>query len=128
MTQQALSTENAINGETLVKDKHNETETPLKVLVVEDSLAELMRLKVIISKNGYEVFSATNGKQALQLLETQQVHLIVSDWRMPEVTGIELCRKVSQESKYGHPYIILLTDFNTQSDLIAGMDAGADDF
>lgn len=102
--------------------------TPISVLIVEDSLSEQMRLKSIIKKNGYTVYCASNGKQALELLEKTQIHLVVSDWRMPELTGIEICHTLRNDPVYGNPYFILLTGFNSQVDLVAGMDAGADDF
>ncbi len=101
---------------------------PLKVLIVEDSLAEQMRLKTLIKKMGYQVFCANDGRKALEILEKNQIPLVVSDWRMPGLTGIDLCRQINDESIYGRPYFILLTGFNTQTDLVAGMDAGADDF
>jgi sigma-B regulation protein RsbU (phosphoserine phosphatase) len=104
------------------------TQQRLKVLIVEDSLVEQVRLKTMVSKNGYEVICANNGREALSLLESEQVQLVVSDWRMPELTGLDLCRELRNEPQYGLPYFILLTGFNTQSDLVAGMDAGADDF
>lgn len=100
----------------------------LNVLIVEDSKAEQIRLKSIILKNRYNVFCANNGKEALDLLEETQIHLVVSDWQMPELNGIDICRILRDDPIYHNPYFILLTGFNSQADLIAGMDAGADDF
>ena len=128
MKQTALSINSTHESEE--KDKHHQQmpSALLKVLIVEDSLPEQMRLKIIILKNGYEVFCATNGKEALELMAKEQIHIVVSDWRMPQLTGIELCKTLRSEPVYGQPYFILLTGFNTQTDLISGMDAGADDF
>ncbi len=99
----------------------------VRVLVVEDSKSEQMRLQALISALGYEVLVANDGEGALEQMCNQRIDLIVSDWRMPRMNGIELCRIVRAEEQF-QPYIILVTGQNTKSDLVAGMDAGADDF
>lgn len=100
---------------------------PATVLVVEDSKAEQMRLQALLKGFGYQVLAANDGESALQLIRKQPVDLIVSDWRMPRLSGIDLCRIVRDEERF-QPYIILVTGQSTQADLVAGMDAGADDF
>jgi len=99
-----------------------------RLLIVEDSVTEIVRLTSILSKMGDKVISAKDGRQALEILDNDPIALIISDWRMPELTGIDLCRLLRADPKYGQPYFILLTGFHTPIDLIAGMDAGADDF
>ncbi|MGB5438992.1 MAG: fused response regulator/phosphatase [Gammaproteobacteria bacterium] len=98
------------------------------VLIVEDSKVEQVRLEAILTKFGYRVLSADNGNQALDILRHEDILLVVSDWRMPEMTGIDLCRQLRNEPGFGHPYVILVTGLNAKADLVAGMDAGADDF
>lgn len=118
------------------KDQHsNKSEIALqlvsnkqKVLVVEDSITEIMRIKAMLTKLEYDVTTAKNGKEALEKLDDEKFKLIISDWRMPHMTGIDLCRHIRNNSEYGHPYFILLTGCNQQMDLVAGMEAGADDF
>ena len=114
-------------------EQNNEDTTPAdatrqRVLIVEDSIAESMRLEAMLTKLGYDVMSANNGREALGVLNDHAIPLIISDWRMPEMSGIDLCRKVRDDARYGQPYFILLTGCNTQIDLVAGMEAGADDF
>jgi len=99
-----------------------------RLLIVEDSITEIIRLTSILSKMGYEVVSAKNGRQALEILDRDPIALIISDWRMPELSGIDLCRHLRSDPKYRQPYFILLTGFHSPIDLVAGMDAGADDF
>jgi sigma-B regulation protein RsbU (phosphoserine phosphatase) len=99
-----------------------------RLLVVEDSFSEQMRLKAMLTKLDYEVLLATDGQEALAVLDDTPVQLIISDWRMPNLSGIDLCRRIRQTPHYGDPYFILLTGCDTPLDLVAGMDAGADDF
>ena len=98
------------------------------VLIVEDSKVEQVRLAAILNKFGYRVLTADNGNQALDILRREDILLVVSDWRMPEMTGIDLCRQLRNDPGFGHPYVILVTGLNAKADLVAGMDAGADDF
>jgi sigma-B regulation protein RsbU (phosphoserine phosphatase) len=98
------------------------------VLVVEDSKAEQQRLHAMLLGFGYRVLTADNGEQALEVLDRTPIGLILSDWRMPKLSGIELCRAVRDDPELGQPYVILLTGQDTKKHLVAGMDAGADDF
>lgn len=98
------------------------------VLVVEDSRPEQMRMIALLEGFGYEVLTASHGRQALEIMRRCEVQLVVSDWRMPEMTGLELCRELRADSSFNQPYIILVTGYNATTDLVAGMDAGADDF
>jgi sigma-B regulation protein RsbU (phosphoserine phosphatase) len=102
-----------------------QTET---VLVVEDSQSEQFRMSAMLQGFGYRVATAENGRQALEILRGEAIRLIVSDWRMPAMTGIDLCRALRDDPTLGQPYVILVTGQNTKTDLVAGMDAGADDF
>jgi sigma-B regulation protein RsbU (phosphoserine phosphatase) len=98
------------------------------VLVVEDSRPEQMRMIALLEGFGYNVLTAGNGRQALEIMRRSDVQLVVSDWRMPEMTGIELCRKLRSDTTFDQPYVILVTGYNSTNDLVAGMDGGADDF
>jgi sigma-B regulation protein RsbU (phosphoserine phosphatase) len=98
------------------------------ILVVEDSKVEQVRMLAMLKGFGYRVLTADNGQQALKILRNNSVRLILTDWRMPEISGIDLCREVRVDAAFGQPYLILVTGRNTKTDLVAGMDAGADDF
>ncbi|MBY6032313.1 SpoIIE family protein phosphatase [Marinobacter daepoensis] len=97
------------------------------ILVVEDNLSERLRLTAIITKLGYSVLEAEDGLDALRIIESQLVDLVISDWRMPNMTGFELCQNIKSDWQCP-PYFILLTGQNSILDLAAAMDAGADDF
>jgi putative two-component system response regulator len=77
---------------------------------------------------GYEVTVADNGRTALELIRSGLYRLVVSDWEMPEMSGIELCRHIRQRYSSGYVYVILLTARRGTQNIVDGLDAGADDF
>jgi sigma-B regulation protein RsbU (phosphoserine phosphatase) len=85
-------------------------------------------LKALLSKWGHSVVEARDGAEAWQILSQEKISLVVSDWMMPKMDGLQLCRKIRSENISTYIYIILLTSRNEKSDLIEGMGAGADDF
>ena len=99
-----------------------------KVLIADDDPAILRILTAHLQAVGYEAFAATDGHQALDLIEHHQPCYLITDWDMPRMNGVELCRKVRQLELSGYLYIVFLTGRTAQDDLMAAMDAGADDF
>jgi sigma-B regulation protein RsbU (phosphoserine phosphatase) len=99
-----------------------------RVLVVEDSASERAWLETLLRNAGFEVASAANGGEALSLMETFPAHLVLSDWRMPGLDGIELCRRLRAGSASDYVYFILLTGQDNHGDIVSGLDAGADDY
>lgn len=98
------------------------------VLIVEDSLVYRRLLSRMLTQWGYIVSEAENGVAALAILENQPVSLVISDWEMPEMNGLTLCREVRRR-QFGHyVYLILLTARENPGDLTQGFAAGADDF
>ncbi|WP_313824667.1 PP2C family protein-serine/threonine phosphatase [Leclercia sp.] len=98
------------------------------VLIVEDSLVYRRLLVRMLAQWGYSVSEAENGIAALQILANQPVSLVISDWEMPEMDGLTLCREI-RSRQFGHyVYVILLTAREAPGDLTLGFDAGADDF
>src|SRR5690606_20308248 len=95
------------------------------ILVVDDHV-EILDLIVDDLSEHYEVLQAENGKQALDVLNNQQVHLIVSDIMMPEMDGYELCQRIKSDVAHSHIPIILLTAKNTLKSKIEGLEQGAD--
>jgi sigma-B regulation protein RsbU (phosphoserine phosphatase) len=100
----------------------------IRVLCVEDQLSDRIRLTSLLETLGYHVSACADGSEALALLESEAFDLVISDWRMPKMNGLALCRAVRDDTRFGRPYFILLTAQDAQADLIAAMDAGADDF
>jgi len=101
----------------------------LKILAVEDDLVARKILVQALHRLGHEVAEANDGGEALRTLETQPARVIVSDWLMPEMDGLELCRRIRSQVNTEYTYFILLTsrtaDHANQREAI---EAGVDDF
>ncbi|MCK9341426.1 MAG: response regulator, partial [Synergistaceae bacterium] len=97
------------------------------VLVVEDN-EDILELMQRLLNNDYQVSTATNGKEALVMLEHEKIDLIVSDIMMPEIDGVELCRLVKNNIEYSHVPIILLTAKTDEKDRADAYESGADAF
>ena len=103
------------------------SEPRASLLLVEDN-EELLFLMVKLLSTDYTVHTATNGKEAVGLLEAENIDLIVSDVMMPRMDGIELCRYVKTNFDTSHNPIILLTAKNKEEDRVEAYDSGADGF
>jgi two-component system, OmpR family, alkaline phosphatase synthesis response regulator PhoP len=99
--------------------------TRRKVLVVDDDRKTVATIQLYLQHAGYETMIAYDGQQALQSARTQQPDLIVLDWMLPQVNGLEVCRTLRAESKVP---IILLTARTAEDDKLHGLDWGADDY
>lgn len=100
----------------------------LRVLVVDDQAIQRTIVKRALGKLGHVVFEASSGAQALEVIDRERVHLVVSDWVMDGIDGVELCRRLRQRADNDYVYFILMSSRDTREDLIAGIQAGADDF
>jgi putative two-component system response regulator len=97
-------------------------------LIVDDDVVGREILAHALEELGYEITVAGNGREALELMRSCVYRLVISDWEMPEMTGIELCRHIRQRYSSGYVYIILLTARVGTQNIVAGLEAGADDF
>jgi putative two-component system response regulator len=100
----------------------------MRALIVDDDELSLELLRGVLTEMGYEVVCATNGKDALQRMRRESIHLIITDWEMPSMNGLELCRKIREEDYEGYVYIIMLTSRSGGEQKIEGLHAGADAF
>ena len=101
----------------------------MKILVADDSIVTRHLLSATLSKWGYEVILASDGTQAWEILQREDAPLLVIlDWMMPGLTGLEICQKVRARKQEPYTYILLLTAKSLKEDLIKGMEAGADDY
>jgi len=98
------------------------------ILIAEDELVAAVRLHRALEELGYEVLTAKNGREALDILQGGDCRLVISDWDMPGMDGIELCRAIRSETVDRYVYVILLTAKRSSEDLVAGLSAGADEF
>jgi diguanylate cyclase (GGDEF)-like protein len=101
---------------------------PPTVLIVDDDELVLERLRELVSVSGSPVLTTTSGLTALTWLETSAASIVVTDLRMPGIEGLELCRRVRALDRRDYIYIILLTVNDEEKDILAGFEAGADDY
>ena len=100
----------------------------MKILIAEDEAVSRKILQRTLQKWGYEVVAAKNGKEALEAFEKDTFQMIITDWMMPEMNGLELVEKIRRSPENDFVYIIMLTAKAQKGDLVVGMEAGADDF
>jgi two-component system, cell cycle response regulator len=101
----------------------------LKALIAEDNPGFRLALERMLKKWGYDVVAAANGLEAWEILRGDDPpRLAILDWMMPEVDGLEVCRRVRELNREPYIYILLLTAKDTPQELIEGMEAGADDY
>jgi two-component system phosphate regulon response regulator PhoB len=98
------------------------------VLVVEDEDALSTLLQYNLEKEGYDVTVAGDGEEALILVDERQPDLVVLDWMLPKVSGIEVCRRLRSRPETRNVPIIILTARGEETDRIRGLDTGADDY
>jgi DNA-binding response OmpR family regulator len=99
-----------------------------KILIVEDEKDTRFILNKLLTKNDYEVETTSNGKEALELIKTFVPKVILADWTMPIMDGIELCNHIKSDESTKLIYYIILTARSSLNDKIRGLDIGADDF
>ncbi|HEX8310049.1 MAG TPA: response regulator [Chthoniobacteraceae bacterium] len=101
----------------------------MKILIAEDDPVSLKVLQVTLEHYGHEVIGAADGSDAWDKYDADPVRAVISDWMMPNVDGLELCRRIRERPNTDYTYFILLTAINTGRDnLRKAMDAGVDDF
>lgn len=101
---------------------------PLKILAVDDDPLTLKHLSRILDHDGRKILTAENGEQALFLALEERPEMIITDWRMPKIDGIELCKILRRTSITQHIYIVMLTSCEADDELVQAFDAGADDY
>lgn len=99
-----------------------------QLLVVDDEPSARQTIEMLLLKEKYGLVFASNGPEALTLLETVEPDVILLDVMMPGMDGFEVCRRLKQHGVWRHIPIILVTALDTKQDLARGLDAGADDF
>ena len=100
----------------------------VKILVVDDEPDVLEFIDYNIQREGYQVYTAENGREAIDLAKAHNPHLIVLDVMMPELDGIETCRELRTMPEFKNTIITFLTARNEDYSQIAGFDVGADDY
>lgn len=98
-----------------------------RVLVVDDDDLVRGRLAVLLAPR-YDVEVAASAAEALRVLSTKECHIVLTDWQMPEMDGLALCRKVRRRVKGNYIYVLMLTIRDAPNDILAGLAAGVDDY
>jgi CheY-like chemotaxis protein len=100
----------------------------MRTLIAEDDTTSRLILQEILTQLGHDVVTAANGQEAWAIFNREHVPLVISDWMMPDLDGIELCRRIRAENRTRYTYIILLTALGGKENYLEAMRAGADDF
>jgi two-component system cell cycle response regulator len=104
------------------------SEHATRVLLVDDDPAMRRMVSKWLEGAGYRVRTAENGRDAVQAIEKERPQILLTDWDMPQMDGLELCRWIRGQKQIGYIYTILFTKHTSSLDIIRGLDAGADDF
>jgi len=101
----------------------------VQILIADDDVTSRLELLAITSKLGHQCHVATDGSRAWEVLVTQQIDVLLTDWMMPGIEGPELCRRVRQQlGDERYIYIVMITVLGQQDKVLDGMQAGADDY
>ncbi|QLE56886.1 PP2C family protein-serine/threonine phosphatase [Nostoc sp. TCL26-01] len=99
-----------------------------QILVIDDDLSIQTLLKRILQKQGYQVVAASNGEEGITQAIACSPALIICDWIMPGLNGLEVCHRIKTDANLSTTFFILLTSLDSVADRVKGLDAGADDF
>jgi sigma-B regulation protein RsbU (phosphoserine phosphatase) len=100
----------------------------VQILIVEDEAVTREVLMRLLTAGGHEVTEAADGAEAWKMLQSIRIPVVISDWEMPEMEGLELCRKIRGRSGEDYVYFIMLTARTGRAQYLEAMDAGVDDF
>lgn len=100
----------------------------MEILVAEDNLVGIKLLERTITSLGHDCLVAEDGLKAWELLQKKHSRMVITDWCMPQMDGLTLCRKIRQADLPSYVYLILLTSKDTKQDALQGFEAGADEY
>ena len=106
----------------------NKNETKTKVLIVEDEVAIVTLLRYNLEKEGFAVIATGNGDEAVGLAKEHRPDIIVLDWMLPGMTGVEICKQIRWNQDIKNTPVIMLSARGEEGDRIRGLDSGADDY
>lgn len=102
----------------------------MKLLIVEDEKTIRMTLQRLLETQGYDVLAAENGREGWEIFEREKddIYFAIIDWMMPEMNGLELCRRIKETSVPHYVYVMFLTGKKDRESVIKGFETGADDY
>ena len=99
-----------------------------EVLVADDSAAYRKLVQQILAEDDYLVLFASTGDEAIEIFERRRPPLVIADWIMPDLTGIEVCQRIRAGAQSGYTYVIIVTGQAEKDRVVRGLSAGADDY
>ena len=100
----------------------------MRALIADDDRLATVKLSRALARWHFDVSLAHDGETAWGVIQTQAPQLAVVDWMMPALDGLDLCRRIRQDPTTARMYLLLLTSRDSRADVVAGLDAGADDY
>ncbi len=100
----------------------------MRILIAEDDIISRKMLGRALVRMGHEVISAEDGVEAERILQKEQLSLVIADWEMPNMDGVELVRRIRASEEERYVYVILLTSRTGKEDMVSGLKSGADDY
>ncbi|MEJ2542859.1 MAG: diguanylate cyclase [Calditrichaceae bacterium] len=98
------------------------------ILIADDDIITQKMIQKMFTRKGYQVVSVGDGSEAWEMLQKRYFPIVITDWHMPKMSGIELCNKIRENTFPGYVFTILLTSRDSKADIIEGLEAGADDY
>ena len=100
----------------------------MKILIADDELVSRKKLEKLIQSLGYETIAVEDGNDAWEIWNTERTKMVITDWVMPGINGLDLCKKIRKFEGSQYTYIIMVTSKTNVRDIVTGIEAGADDF
>ena len=100
----------------------------MKILIVDDEFVSRKKMDLLVRNLGYETVVANDGMEGWEVWKNERPKMVITDWMMPRMDGLDLCKKIRAAEGSEYIYIIMVTAREDVNDLVRGMDAGADDF
>ena len=99
-----------------------------KIFIIEDEPSIIQLVKHNLEKNGFIISSSLNGNEGLKELKKFQPDLLLLDWMLPDLSGIEICKNIRKDNSFKNLPVIMLTAKGEEEDKIKGLDSGVDDY
>ena len=100
----------------------------MRVLIADDDPVSLRLLGAALEKMRHELLIAHDGREAWELFQQADVPLVITDWLMPHMSGVELCQNIRAEARAKYSYLVIVTTLSSQESTLEGFRAGADDY
>lgn len=100
----------------------------MQMIIADDDLVNRCIVGALLTASGHQVLEAPDGEVAWALLQSTSTSFLITDWQMPQLDGLDLIRRIRAANLPSYTYIILLTSRHSKADIVAGFEAGADDY